>query len=139
MAGDEDLGLDITMKGERYHIAQKDLAKSKVPVNQKLFATGMNGDEDLGLDIIMDGEHYHIVQTHGQAPPDKSFFFEDGDKLEYTTSGTAAPEDKITINVAGEAVGVDGGYYAMASAAPSQAKDVKKDQHLAQKSMSLND
>lgn len=82
MNGDEDLGLDIIMKGEHYHIAQKDLSKSKVPVNMKFFATGMNGDEDLGLDIVMSGVHYHIVQKRSEAfvapneggvPPQKSF------------------------------------------------------------------
>lgn len=76
MNGDEDLGLDIIMKGEHYHIAQKDLTKSKIPVNMKFFATGMNGDEDLGLDITMKGEHYHIVQKRSDAlvqPEQKSF------------------------------------------------------------------
>ena len=82
MNGDEDLGLDIIMKGEHYHIAQKDLTKSKIPVNMKFFATGMNGDEDLGLDIVMSGVHYHIVQKRSEtfvppngagAPPQKSF------------------------------------------------------------------
>ena len=41
MNGDEDLGQDITMKGEKFHYNQ-------APANEKLFATGMNGDEDLG-------------------------------------------------------------------------------------------
>ena len=39
MNGDEDLGQDITMKGEKFHYAQPALVQ---------FATGMNGDEDLG-------------------------------------------------------------------------------------------
>ena len=38
MNGDEDLGQDITMKGEKFHYKQ----------NMAQFATGMNGDEDLG-------------------------------------------------------------------------------------------
>ena len=51
MNGDEDLGQDITMKGEKFHYGQQ----------QKLvqFATGMNGDEDLGQNIIMKGDKYH--------------------------------------------------------------------------------
>lgn len=60
MNGDEDLGLDIIMKGEHYHIAQSDVKVSGEDY-KKFFATGMNGDEDLGLDIIMKGEHYHIA------------------------------------------------------------------------------
>jgi hypothetical protein len=60
MNGDEDLGMDIVMKGEHYHIAQRTLEKDKIPY-RKPFATGMNGDEDLGLDIIMKGEYYHIA------------------------------------------------------------------------------
>ena len=44
MNGDEDLGEDITMKGEKFHYNQ-------APQDDKLFATGMNGDEDLGQDI----------------------------------------------------------------------------------------
>ena len=46
MNGDEDLGQDITMKGQKFHYAQQP---------QALFATGMNGDEDLGEDITMKG------------------------------------------------------------------------------------
>merc|ERR1740115_144673 len=38
MNGDEDLGEDITMKGDKFHFQQMAQAK---------FATGMNGDEDL--------------------------------------------------------------------------------------------
>ena len=38
MNGDEDLGQDIIMKGDKFHYNQ-DLVQ---------FATGMNGDEDLG-------------------------------------------------------------------------------------------
>merc|ERR1719460_593537 len=52
MNGDEDLGEDITMKGEKFHYAQKK------------FATGMNGDEDMGEDITMKGEKFH----YGQKP-----------------------------------------------------------------------
>merc|ERR1711990_1051646 len=55
MNGDEDLGEDITMKGEKFHYSQK-------PQNTKLFATGMNGDEDLGEDITMKGEKFHYAQ-----------------------------------------------------------------------------
>jgi len=40
MNGDEDLGQDIIMKGEKFHYQQQP--------KQALFATGMNGDEDLG-------------------------------------------------------------------------------------------
>ena len=40
MNGDEDLGQDITMKGQKFHYTQDN--------QQKLFATGMAGDEDLG-------------------------------------------------------------------------------------------
>jgi len=53
MNGDEDLGQDITMKGEKFHYNQK---------RQALFATGMNGDEDLGQDITMKGEKFHYGQ-----------------------------------------------------------------------------
>ena len=53
MNGDEDLGQDITMKGEKFHYNQK-LAQ---------FATGMNGDEDLGQDITMKGEKFHYNQA----------------------------------------------------------------------------
>lgn len=61
MEGDEDLGMDITMRGQRFHIAQRDLAKFKVKGTSKPFADGMRGDEDLGLDIIMGGQQYHIA------------------------------------------------------------------------------
>jgi len=53
MNGDEDLGQDITMKGEKFHYNQKNLVQ---------FATGMNGDEDLGQDITMKGEKFHYGQ-----------------------------------------------------------------------------
>ena len=53
MNGDEDLGEDITMKGDKFHFAQHNLAQ---------FATGMNGDEDLGEDITMKGDKFHYVQ-----------------------------------------------------------------------------
>jgi len=52
MNGDEDLGQDITMKGEKFHYRQ----------NMAQFATGMNGDEDLGQDITMKGEKFHYGQ-----------------------------------------------------------------------------
>ena len=55
MNGDEDLGQDITMKGEKFHYNQDSLAQTK-------FATGMNGDEDLGQDITMKGEKFHYQQ-----------------------------------------------------------------------------
>ena len=53
MNGDEDLGQDIIMKGDKFHY------------NQHLvqFATGMNGDEDLGQDIIMKGDKFHYNQN----------------------------------------------------------------------------
>ena len=34
-----------------------------VPMDDMLFATGMNGDEDLGQDIIMKGEPFHYNQA----------------------------------------------------------------------------
>ena len=55
MNGDEDLGQDITMKGDRFHYAAK-------PAQHQLFATGMNGDEDLGQDITMKGDRFHYNQ-----------------------------------------------------------------------------
>merc|ERR1719263_1016157 len=55
MNGDEDLGQDITMKGEKFHYGQQKLAQ---------FATGMNGDEDLGQDITMKGEKFHYNQKN---------------------------------------------------------------------------
>merc|ERR1712167_116560 len=58
MNGDEDLGQDITMKGEKFHYAQN-LAQNK-------FAVGMNGDEDLGQDITMKGEKFHYAQNLAQ-------------------------------------------------------------------------
>jgi len=56
MNGDEDLGQDIIMKGDKFHYNQK--------LNQ--FATGMNGDEDLGQDIIMKGDKFHYNQRMNQ-------------------------------------------------------------------------
>jgi hypothetical protein len=56
MNGDEDLGQDITMKGEKFHYNQEN--------QQKLFAVGMNGDEDLGQDITMKGEKFHYNQAN---------------------------------------------------------------------------
>merc|ERR1712178_660233 len=55
MNGDEDLGEDITMKGDKFHFIQK-------PAQYVQFATGMNGDEDLGEDITMKGDKFHFVQ-----------------------------------------------------------------------------
>merc|ERR1712127_274692 len=55
MNGDEDLGEDITMKGNKFHFNQN-LAQAK-------FATGMNGDEDLGEDITMKGNKFHFNQN----------------------------------------------------------------------------
>jgi len=52
MNGDEDLGQNIIMKGDKYHYNQKEQ-------NLVQFATGMNGDEDLGQNIIMKGDKYH--------------------------------------------------------------------------------
>merc|ERR1712167_567625 len=63
MNGDEDLGEDIQMKGEKFHYQQK-------PENHQLFATGMNGDEDLGEDITMKGEKFHYTQK----PQNKKLF-----------------------------------------------------------------
>jgi hypothetical protein len=55
MNGDEDLGEDITMKGDKFHFIQK-------PAEYIQFATGMNGDEDLGEDITMKGDKFHFIQ-----------------------------------------------------------------------------
>jgi hypothetical protein len=55
MNGDEDLGEDITMKGDKFHFIQK-------PQRMAQFATGMNGDEDLGEDITMKGDKFHFIQ-----------------------------------------------------------------------------
>ena len=54
MNGDEDLGEDITMKGDKFHFAQHNLVQ---------FATGMNGDEDMGEDITMKGDKFHFAQN----------------------------------------------------------------------------
>jgi len=96
MNGDEDLGEDITMKGDKFHFAQN-LAQGE-PVEystkgyganggvEKLsffdpkitkahtsfysqFATGMNGDEDLGEDITMKGDKFHFAQGLAQGEP----------------------------------------------------------------------
>merc|ERR1719183_1062374 len=58
MNGDEDLGEDITMKGDKFHYVQK-------PRSLAQFATGMNGDEDLGEDITMKGDKFHYMQRPG--------------------------------------------------------------------------
>merc|ERR1740127_318700 len=55
MNGDEDLGEDITMKGDKFHFNQK-------PYRLSQFATGMNGDEDLSEDITMKGDKFHFNQ-----------------------------------------------------------------------------
>ena len=55
MNGDEDLGQDIIMKGDKFHYNQKSMVQ---------FATGMNGDEDLGQDIIMKGDKFHYNQKN---------------------------------------------------------------------------
>ena len=55
MNGDENLGENISMKGEPFSYKQK-------PAEHKLFATGMNGDEDLGENITMKGEKYSYNQ-----------------------------------------------------------------------------
>merc|ERR1712070_984697 len=59
MNGDEDLGEDITMKGDKFHFIQK-------PAQYVQFATGMNGDEDLGEDITMKGDKFHFIQKPAQ-------------------------------------------------------------------------
>ena len=59
MNGDEDLGQNIIMKGEKFHYNQNALS-------QQGFATGMNGDEDLGQNIIMKGEKFHYNQALNQ-------------------------------------------------------------------------
>ena len=59
MNGDEDLGEDITMKGNKFHFNQ-------APESHALFATGMNGDEDLGEDITMKGNKFHFNQENQQ-------------------------------------------------------------------------
>ena len=56
MNGDEDLGEDITMKGDKFHFQQKAHRLAQ-------FATGMNGDEDLGEDITMKGDKFHFAQN----------------------------------------------------------------------------
>jgi len=90
MNGDEDLGEDITMKGDKFHFAQNvqvqadpviydtkgygvnggveklsffdpKIAKAHTSFYSQ-FATGMNGDEDLGEDITMKGDKFHFNQ-----------------------------------------------------------------------------
>ena len=62
--GDEDLGQDITMKGQKFHYAQgEDNKNATKPANSALFATGMNGDEDLQQDITMKGQKFHYAQA----------------------------------------------------------------------------
>ena len=57
MNGDEDLGEDITMKGDKFHFIQNNTQPNKP------FAEGMNGDEDLGEDITMKGDKFHFNQN----------------------------------------------------------------------------
>merc|ERR1712054_251486 len=59
MNGDEDLGEDITMKGDKFHFNQR-------PQRLAQFATGMNGDEGLGEDITMKGDKFHFNQKPAQ-------------------------------------------------------------------------
>ena len=77
MNGDEDLGQDITMKGQKFHYA------GAAPANTTLFAVGMNGDEDLGQDITMKGQKFHYTAggpaanttaSFANAPADVQFF-----------------------------------------------------------------
>lgn len=56
MAGDEDLGQEITMKNVKYKYHQN-------PENTKLFAYGMAGDEDLGQEITMKNVKYKYHQN----------------------------------------------------------------------------
>jgi hypothetical protein len=56
MSGDEDLGQEITMKGQKYKYNQR-------PGEVALFATGMNGDEDMGQEITMKGQKYKYHQV----------------------------------------------------------------------------
>ena len=86
MNGDEDLGEDITMKGNKFHFVEK-------PEELVQFATGMNGDEDLGEDITMKGNKFHFVQNPlsahalAQAEPKST-------AVVYDTKGYPAP-DKV--------------------------------------------
>ena len=60
MNGDEDLGEDITMKGNKFHFVQEVPTSTN---NTVPFATGMNGDEDLGEDITMKGDKFHYLSN----------------------------------------------------------------------------
>jgi len=109
MNGDEDLGEDITMKGDKFHFNQK-------PYRLSQFATGMNGDEDLGEDITMKGDKFHFRQnlaqkdgpstgivydTTGYGPVEKLSFFDPKIAKAHTSfyaqaepEAEAAPEKK---------------------------------------------
>ena len=69
MNGDEDLGEDISMKGDKFHFLQnlpqpiKPFAEARINQPNKPFAEGMNGDEDLGEDITMKGDKFHFNQN----------------------------------------------------------------------------
>ena len=54
MKGDEDLGMDMTIKGEKVHVVQKSAQGPK-------HDTGMKGDEDLGMDITIKGDKVHVA------------------------------------------------------------------------------
>jgi len=90
MNGDEDLGEDITMKGDKFHFVEK-------PAEYIQFATGMNGDEDLGEDITMKGDKFHFVQNPlsahalAQAEPAAA-----STEVVYDTKGYGEP-DKVHI------------------------------------------
>ena len=118
MNGDEDLGEDITMKGDKFHFAQN-LAQGEPVVYstkgyganggvEKLsffdpkitkahtsfysqFASGMNGDEDLGEDITMKGDKFHFAQNLSQDDTDPPKNSNEEPYLGYTTSTNMAP------------------------------------------------
>ena len=85
MNGDEDLGEDITMKGDKFHFNQR-------PYGLSQFATGMNGDEDLGEDITMKGDKFHFAQSFAQAPKKKAGGSTD---VVYSTEGYG-PVEKLS-------------------------------------------
>ena len=90
MNGDEDLGLDIIMGGEHYHIVQQrsdappHKSFSEVPNNpagftgdkefdEKVFSNRESDDKknnpmNLGLTINMDGQTYNIAQKASKLP-----------------------------------------------------------------------
>jgi len=79
MNGDEDLGQDITMKGQKFHYAEP-AHNATHPHANALFATGMNGDEDLGQDITMKGQKFHYAEpaAHNATAPHAHSFFATG-------------------------------------------------------------